>query len=279
MNKKKRTYSFTTILKMTAGLIAGYSFWFFLLLLALRWVNPPFTSFTLQEDWDDQGKDRYSLREYWVEKNELPEHLKWAVIAAEDQRFWEHNGIDLIAISKALEEREEEGRIRGASTISQQVSKNLFLWGEPSYVRKGLEAVITLGIESLWPKDRILEMYLNIAEFGPGVYGAGKAVDEYFGKPVKELSAEEAARMAAVLPNPKVMRINPPSPYVAKRKNWILRNMTQLSGISYYSQPKEKEQESASSDFPHSDSITKTKPDLSNIWLADSEADSTQMEN
>ncbi len=190
-----------------------------------------------------------------------------------------HNGIDLIAISKALEEREEEGRIRGASTISQQVSKNLFLWGEPSYVRKGLEAVITLGIESLWPKDRILEMYLNIAEFGPGVYGAGKAVDEYFGKPVKELSAEEAARMAAVLPNPKVMRINPPSPYVAKRKNWILRNMTQLSGISYYSQPKEKEQESASSDFPHSDSITKTKPDLSNIWLADSEADSTQMEN
>lgn len=211
---------------------------FLLLLTTLRWVNPPFTSFTLQEDWEKLGVERYSLRDHWVPYVKLPENIKWAVVASEDQRFWEHHGLDLYAISKAYQEKQKGGRIRGASTISQQVAKNLFLWPGKSYFRKGLEAVITLSLEVLWPKERILEVYLNIAEFGPGIYGVGKASEYYFSKQAMELKAEEAARMAAVLPNPKRMRVEPPTPYVKERKDWILRNMMNLSGIAYYKKEK-----------------------------------------
>lgn len=204
---------------------------------SLRWINPSFTAFTLQEDWNKLGSERYSLNEYWVDYENIPDNIKWAVVASEDQHFWQHSGIDTKAIERALEEKEKGERVRGASTITQQVAKNLFLNSNKSYARKGIEAVLALTIEVMWPKERILEMYLNIAEFGPGVYGMGKATNHFFDKDARFLNADEAARMAAVLPNPKRMRVEPASPYVAKRKNWILRNMMNLSGVAYYKKP------------------------------------------
>ena len=201
--------------------------------LALRWVNPAFTSFTLREDWENLNRERHNLREYWVEPAALPHHLKWAVIASEDQRFYEHSGLDWTAIETALDERERGGRQRGASTITQQVAKNLYLWPGQSWVRKVLEAGITVLIELFWNKDRIMEMYLNTAEFGPGLYGAGKATSVWYGKPATELSPVQSARMAAVLSSPKRMRVEPPSPYTIERSSWILQQMKQMTGTEY----------------------------------------------
>lgn len=209
----------------------------FLILVSLKWVNPSFTAFTLQEDWEGIGKERYSLRESWVEYEDLPQNLKWAVVASEDQKYWNHPGIDLVAIAEAYQEMENGERVRGASTITQQVAKNLFLSSDKNYMRKGVEAALALTIDAVWGKDRVLEVYLNIAEFGPGMYGVGKASDHFFDKKAKFLKDDESARMAAVLPNPKRMRVEPASPYVQKRKDWILKNMMNLSGIAYYKHP------------------------------------------
>lgn len=177
--------------------------------------------------------ERVNLREEWVPEEELPYSLKWAVVASEDQRFWEHRGFDLESIRDAMEEQREEGRVRGASTISQQVAKNLYLWPAQSYFRKGIEAGITVLIELFWTKERILEIYLNIAEFGPGIFGAGMASDLFFGIPASRLQPDMSARLAAVLPSPKRMRVEPPSPYTEERSRWILRQMTHLTGIPY----------------------------------------------
>ena len=211
-------------------------------ILMLRWINPPATAFTIQEDWSEFEVDRYSLRDYWVDREDLPEHLKWAVTAAEDQRFYEHQGFDFEAINEAWEDHNQGIRSRGASTISQQVAKNLFLWPGHSWIRKGLEAGITVMIELVWPKDRILEVYLNIAEFGPGLFGVGKSTQQMFGMPVNELTPEESARLAVVLPNPKRMRAEPPTPFVEERSRWILNQMTHLTGTQYY-EPEEEEPE------------------------------------
>ncbi len=201
--------------------------------ISLRWINPPVTAFTLQENWDEIGAERYSLREWWIPYDELPHHLKWAVIASEDQHFREHWGFDLESIRDVLEERDNNERSRGASTISQQVAKNLYLWPGYSYLRKGMEAGITILIELFWPKERILEMYLNIAEFGSGTFGAGKASDAFFNIPVSQLEPDMSARMAAVLPSPKRMSVEPPSPYTLERSRWILQQMTHLTGVAY----------------------------------------------
>ncbi|MCC5943111.1 MAG: monofunctional biosynthetic peptidoglycan transglycosylase [Balneolaceae bacterium] len=201
--------------------------------VSLRWINPPATSFTLQEDWTEIEADRYNLRDYWVPADDIPIHMKWAVVASEDQLFWEHRGFDVESIREAWEQRQTGERSRGASTISQQVAKNLYLWPAHSFFRKGIEAGITVLIELFWPKERIIEVYLNIAEFGPGIYGIGKASEHFFDRSATELTPEHAARMAAVLPSPKRMRVNPPSPYAAERSRWILRQMTQLTGIAY----------------------------------------------
>lgn len=223
--------------KITGGVLLGWSFWFCLLILVLRWINPPFTAFTLQENWEDLGKERYNLRQSWVPDEKLPDHLKLAVIASEDQRFREHWGLDLAAIDKALEEKERSGRVRGASTITQQVAKNLFLTPAQTYFRKGIEAGIAVLIEFFWTKDRILEVYLNTAEFGPGMYGVNKASEFYYGKSASELTPKQSARMATVLPSPKRIEPEPASEYVAQRSQWILRNMQQLSGIRYLPKP------------------------------------------
>lgn len=223
--------------KITGGIILGWSFWFCLLIIALRWINPPFTAFTFQEDWKEFDKERYSLRENWVPFEELPGHLTLALVASEDQRFYEHWGLDLAAIEEAIEEREQNGRVRGASTLTQQVAKNLFLSPAQNYFRKGVEAVIAVLIEVFWTKERILEVYFNIAEFGPGMFGITSAVDHYYGKSVSALTPKESARMVTVLPNPKIIEPEPPSEYVLNRSAWILRNMEQLSGIRYLQKP------------------------------------------
>ncbi|MDZ7717588.1 MAG: monofunctional biosynthetic peptidoglycan transglycosylase [Balneolaceae bacterium] len=204
-----------------------------LTILCLRWVNPPFTAFSLQADWEQLDKESYDLRTEWVQYEDIPGHLIWAVIAAEDQLFFEHFGFDFESMEEAWDEHQEGVRTRGASTISQQVAKNLFLSPAQSYIRKSVEAGLTLVIELLWPKERIIEVYLNIAEFGPGIFGIGKASKIYFNKPAPQLTPEMAALFAAVLPSPKRMRVNPPSPYTKERSQWILKQMTQLTGETY----------------------------------------------
>lgn len=227
----KKTLKWTSI-----SLVACIVF-SFVVLISLKWVNPSFTAFTLQEDWDELGVERYSLKENWVDYEEIPQNIKWAVVASEDQKYWNHPGIDLVAIAEAYQEMESGERVRGASTITQQVAKNLFLSSDKNYFRKGVEAGLALTIDALWGKERVLEMYLNIVEFGPGLYGIGKASNHFFDKDARYLKDDESARMAAVLPNPKRMRVEPASPYVQKRKDWILRNMMNLSGIAYYDYP------------------------------------------
>lgn len=201
--------------------------------ITLRWVDPSVTSFTLREDWETLEMERYNLRDYWVSGDEIPDHMKWAVVAAEDQLFWEHHGFDVESIQEAWEERQEGRGNRGASSISQQVAKNIFLSPAQSLFRKGLEAGITVLIELFWSKERIIEVYLNIAEFGPGIFGIGRASEVLWDIPATRIDADKAARLAAVLPSPKRMRVQPPSPYAYERSRWILRQMTQLTGIQF----------------------------------------------
>ena len=180
------------------------------------------------------GDFGYVAHSDWVSMDEISPWMGLAVIAAEDQKFPEHWGFDVSAIEKALAHNERnENRIRGASTLSQQTAKNLFLWDGRSWVRKGLEAGLTLGMETVWSKKRILTVYLNIAEFGDGVFGVEAAAQRYFHKPASRLSLSEAALLAAVLPNPLRFKANAPSGYVRSRQAWIMRQMRQLGGESF----------------------------------------------
>jgi monofunctional biosynthetic peptidoglycan transglycosylase len=187
----------------------------------LRFVPVPVTAFMLQDDERPRQHD-------WVPWEEISRHAAVAVIAAEDQKFLEHDGFDFEAIDRALTDARRGRRLRGASTISQQVAKNLFLWPGQSWPRKGLEAWFTLCIETLWPKRRILEVYLNSAEFGRGVWGVEAASRRYFRKPAAKLNRPEAALLAAVLPNPRRFRVANPSAYVRQRQDWILWQMRML---------------------------------------------------
>lgn len=180
------------------------------------------------------GNFSYVAHSDWVSMDEISPWMGLAVIAAEDQKFPEHWGFDMGAIEKALAHNERnENRIRGASTLSQQTAKNLFLWDGRSWVRKGLEAGLTLGIETVWSKKRILTVYLNIAEFGDGVFGVEAASQRYFHKPASKLTQSEAALLAAVLPNPIRFKASVPSGYVRTRQAWILRQMRQLGGEGF----------------------------------------------
>jgi monofunctional biosynthetic peptidoglycan transglycosylase len=156
-----------------------------------------------------------------------------AMVAAEDQRFPAHGGFDFAAIRAAIEQRLRGEPLRGASTISQQVAKNLFLWNRRSWLRKGLEAWFTLWLELLWSKRRILEVYLNIAEMGAGVYGVEAASRRFFGISAQELAPAQAALLAAVLPNPRRLRADAPGDYLRQRQRWILNQMHQLGGPGY----------------------------------------------
>ena len=176
----------------------------------------------------------YVAHSDWVGMDEISPWMGLAAIAAEDQKFPEHWGFDVSAIEKALAHNErQENRVRGASTLSQQTAKNLFLWDGRSWLRKGLEAGLTVGIETVWSKKRILTVYLNIAEFGEGTFGVEAASRRYFHKPASKLTASEAALLAAVLPNPIRFRADAPSGYVRSRQAWILRQMRQLGGEGF----------------------------------------------
>jgi monofunctional biosynthetic peptidoglycan transglycosylase len=203
--------------------------------LALRVIDPPTSTFMLDRQWQALRNDEadFALRYEWKDWDALSPELPIALVAAEDQQFPTHSGFDLAAIDRALESNAKGGRVRGASTISQQVAKNLFLWDGRSWLRKGVEAWYTVLIEALWPKRRILEVYANIAEFGDGIYGAEAAARAYFGKPAQRLSAIESARLAAVLPSPKRYRVLAPGPYVQRRTAWIARQARNLDGPAY----------------------------------------------
>ncbi len=203
--------------------------------VALKWCPPPTTAFMLQSSFDAlrKGEQDIRYRYSWVAYDEISPFLKIAVVAAEDQSFPEHHGFDIAAIQAALEQSKQGKRLRGASTISQQLAKNLFLWPGRNMVRKGLEAYFTVLLEAFVSKRRILEIYLNVAQFGDNVFGAGAASTVYLAKPAAAISATEAALFAAVLPNPRVYRLDRPSPRVLRRQQWIRRQMRQLGGIKY----------------------------------------------
>lgn len=206
--------------------------------LVLRWLDPPATSFMAGRQLSVLlGDDGRSLRlDYrWRDLERISPQLPLAAVAAEDQRFPMHHGFDLEAMKKAYHGNQRGRKIRGGSTISQQLAKNLFLWSGRSYLRKGLEAWYTFWIELLWPKRRILEVYVNVVEFGDGVYGVEAAAQRYFGKPAVRLSRSEAARLAAVLPSPRKYSARNPGPYVQRRARAIERQMRGLGGTSYLS--------------------------------------------
>jgi monofunctional biosynthetic peptidoglycan transglycosylase len=185
------------------------------------------------------GNFHYLAHSDWVSMDEMTPWMGLAVIASEDQKFPDHWGFDVSAIEKALAHNERnESRIRGASTLSQQTAKNLFLWDGRSWVRKGLEAGLTVGIETVWSKKRILTVYLNIAEFGEGVFGVEAASQRYFHKPASKMTMSEAALLAAVLPNPIRFRADAPSGYIRSRQAWILRQMRQLGGEGFMQENK-----------------------------------------
>lgn len=191
---------------------------------ALRWLPPPTTAFMLQSPVQP-------VRYHWVPQSAIAPAMRRAVVAAEDQKFWQHHGLDLDAIEKAYVHNQRDGaRVRGASTISQQTAKNLFLWSGGGYFRKGLEAGLTLLLELMWDKERILTVYLNVAEFGPGIYGVEAAARHFFNKPASRLTAFEAARLAAVLPSPRRWRADAPGAYVQQRTQWILGQMGRQTG-------------------------------------------------
>jgi monofunctional biosynthetic peptidoglycan transglycosylase len=173
------------------------------------------------------------LQQRWRDYGQISPQLPLAVVASEDQLFPVHRGFDFKQIRKAMDDAERGRRARGASTISQQVAKNLFLWSGRSWVRKGLEAWFTVLIETLWPKRRILEIYLNVAEFGRGIYGAEAAAQAFFHKPAAKLTRDEAARLAAVLPNPSRLHAGQPSRYLLRRQQEIATQMAALGGTSY----------------------------------------------
>ena len=195
-----------------------------ILLLILRFVPPPTTAFMLQSP--------YPVKQQWISIAQLPPHVPLALVASEDQRFPQHFGVDIDEIRNALERFDDGGGLRGASTISQQTAKNLLLWPGRSLLRKGLEAALALSLEVLWGKKRILEVYLNIAEFGPGIYGVEAASQYYFGKSASQLSRNQAARLAVLLPSPRRRDPNQLTPYLQQRVSWVEQQMRQL-GAGY----------------------------------------------
>ena len=228
MSKKRRTlfYRLRNFIFIASAIVLLLSV---TLVLSLRWFDPPTSAFMLAHVLSKTSTIKYE----WVPSNKISKHIAIAAVASEDQRFPHHHGFDFKEIQTALIDKVEGGSLRGASTISQQVAKNLFLWKGRNLLRKVLEAYFTVLIELFWSKPRILEVYLNIAEMGPGIYGVQAASQHYYNKDAWGLSLLEASRMIAALPNPKTYRVNPPSPYVIKRSTQIQQQVKQLGGYAY----------------------------------------------
>ena len=198
-----------------------------LYIIVLRWVNPPITITQLTNWIEGNG-----LKRDYIEFEAMSPNIKLAVMASEDQLFTEHSGFDFNSIKEVLNRKtKSKKRIRGASTISQQVAKNVFLWQGRSWIRKGLEVYFTFMIELIWGKERILEVYLNVIEMGKGVFGIEAASRHYFKKPANKLTRAEAARIAACLPNPKKYKVQPPSPYISRRTPQIMEQMSNIEPL------------------------------------------------
>jgi monofunctional biosynthetic peptidoglycan transglycosylase len=228
------------VARLVRGLALGVAAWVAITaatVIALRWIDPPTTAFIVRDRVLElfSGEPGYEYRREWRDWGEISRNAALAVVAAEDQRFPQHHGFDFAQIDKALEDRSRGRRVRGASTITQQVAKNLYLWPGQSWFRKALEAGITVLIELTWPKQRILEVYLNVAEFGRGTWGVQAASRRFFRKDAARLTRSEAALLAAVLPAPKRFRADAPSGYVRRRQAWIERQMASLGGTAYLS--------------------------------------------
>jgi monofunctional biosynthetic peptidoglycan transglycosylase len=198
-------------------------FFQFFYILILKWVNPPFTLTQLSSLIHG-----YGLKRNYVSMDAISPYAKLAVISSEDQLFPDHDGFDFKSIEKAMKHNQKSKSLHGASTISQQVAKNVFLWQGRSWFRKVMEIYFTFMIEKLWGKKRILQMYLNVSEMGSGIFGIDAAAKNYFGKPAKTLNRSEAAMIAACLPNPKIFTVKPLSRHVAVRYPWIMNQMLHL---------------------------------------------------
>ncbi|QLB44853.1 monofunctional biosynthetic peptidoglycan transglycosylase [Mannheimia pernigra] len=214
-----------------------FTFWsgFFLIAILVFSVLPvPYSAYMVQKKVENMLQDKtYAIKKDWVSLDAISWQVKMAVIASEDQKFESHFGLDLAAIESALKFNAKSKKIRGGSTISQQTVKNLFLWHRQSWIRKGIEALLTLLVENIWTKSRILEVYLNIAEFGDGIFGVEAAAQHFFKKSAKHLNLQESALLAASLPNPIVFKVDKPSSSMRKRQAWIIRQVSLLDGKHY----------------------------------------------
>jgi len=222
------------IVKIIFTVILVFLLYSFTLILMFKWIDPPITAFIQQES--DYSFSSFiasdSIDQQWVSIQNISDQIKLAVIASEDQKFISHSGFDIVEIEKAFDEAEKGKRVRGASTITQQVAKNLFLFPSKIFIRKVFEVYYTFIIEILWSKKRILEVYLNIAELGEKIYGIEAASIYYFKKSARYLNQKEAALLAAILPDPKKRDLNNPTEYLEKRTKRILIGMHNLGGVS-----------------------------------------------
>ncbi len=191
--------------------------------VAYKFVPVPYTPLMAIRSYN--GNENYETKHQWESIDDISSYLQLAVICSEDQNFINHNGFDYDAIEEAYEKNQAGKKLRGASTISQQTAKNVFLWPDRSWFRKGMEVYFTFLIETIWSKERIMEVYLNSIEMGDGVFGAEAAAQYWFNKKAKNLSQYEAAAIAAILPNPRNYRASPASAYIEKRKSWIVKQM------------------------------------------------------
>jgi monofunctional biosynthetic peptidoglycan transglycosylase len=236
---KRKKFNLKQIIKKLPKIIlkifVGFIFISILSVLLLKWLNPPTTSIMIQRkiealiSWNDRQMIAYE----WFSYEDISKQMAIAVIAAEDQNFPFHFGFDFEQIEKAIEQSNRGRKLRGASTITQQVAKNLFLWEGRSFIRKGFEAYFTVLIELLWSKERILEVYLNVIETGDMIFGVGAASQIYFKKLPGKLTRSQAALLTATIPNPKRFSAKRPSGYIIRRQSWILGQMSSLGGTDY----------------------------------------------
>jgi len=225
-------------IRLLLWFMCGIVLFYLLILFVFRWVPIPSSAFIYHQNALHEAEPKvYSRANYeWIDWKDIPSDLVLAVITAEDQRFPNHWGVDLIEMRNAILNRTGESSIRGASTITQQVAKNLFLWNGRSYLRKGVEIFISLSLELVWSKKRIIEVYLNVAQFAPVTFGVKAASKKLYGKTPKELTKEESAMLAAVLPTPAKSNALEPSATLQKRHAWILEHMEKLGGVTYLNQ-------------------------------------------
>ena len=222
------------MLKILLGVFIGFILLSFLSVLLFKFVNPPISPLMLIRAIEQKFDGKPMLIDKkWVDIENISPNLITAVISSEDNKFLDHHGFDFEAIKQAYESNKHGKRIKGASTISQQTAKNVFLWPSRSYLRKGMEAYFTFLIELLWSKKRIMEVYLNIIEMGDGIYGAEQASQFYYKKPAAKLSVSEAAGIASILPNPRLFHLLKPSPRLLKHQQWIMNRIGQIGRIKF----------------------------------------------